>query len=364
VKQVVRSRRTLAALLVIVCAAAAASAASLASSGTAFRPAVPSVLTGPPAPATKAQWAKIVAAAKKEGSVTLYTSQNPIFLADTAKAFKAKYGIDLTVNRNIDSVLTQQVNAEKAAGKLNVDVWVIASLPIVLGAQPPHNDWLVNAVGPDLFAKAYDRKVFGGPGKANITGEATLGIAWNTNQYPKGLKDLPDLLDPALKGKIGAVIPAAPSLVDWYHWVEETYGKAFVPKLAAQSPKLYPSSLPMTQAVVSGEISAGSFTSANALDLQQQGAPIRWLVPKGSKGWNAPWWGMVMKGAPHPNAAQLLMDYLNTKEGQQTSEHHTGSVLKGVPETFFLVPRKQNLKELTPAKVTEYQNYWNGLFRK
>jgi iron(III) transport system substrate-binding protein len=363
VKQLVRSRRVLAAVLAFVFAAAAVGAAFTTSSAGASG-ALPDLLTAAPKPATKAQWAKIVAAAKKEGSVTLYTSQNPVFLADTAKAFEKKYGIKLTVNRQIDSVLTQQVNAEKAAGKLNVDVWVIASLPVVLGAQKPQNQWLVNAVGPDLYVKAYDRKLFGGPGKANIVGEAVLGIAWNPSQHSKGLKDLPDLLDPALKGRIGAVIPSAPSLVDWYHWVEETYGKNFVVRLSQQNPKLYASSLPMTQAVVSGEISAGSFIAANAVDLHEQGAPINFLVPKGQKGWNAPWWGMVMKGSPHPNAAQVLMNYLVTKEGQQTSAHRTGAVLKGVSQTFYLVPRKQNLKELTPAKVTEYQNYWNGLFRK
>src|SRR5213075_1395568 len=94
-----------------------------------------------PRPATKAQWAKIVAAAKKEGSVTLYTSQNPIFLADTAKDFEAKYGIKVTINRQIDATLAQQVSAEKSAGKLNADVLVIASRPIVLGAQKAQNQW-------------------------------------------------------------------------------------------------------------------------------------------------------------------------------------------------------------------------------
>jgi iron(III) transport system substrate-binding protein len=362
-KEMVRSRRALAAVLVVLFAAAAASATSIASSASSSA-AGPDRLTQAPKPATKAQWARIVAAAKREGAVTLYTSQNPVFLADTAKAFERKYGIKLTVNRNIDSVLTTQINAEKAAGKLNADVWVIASLPTVLGAQKPRNQWLENAVGPNLYAKAYDRERFGGPGKANIVGAAVLGIAWNTSQYRKGLKDLPDLLDPALRGRIGAIIPSAPSIVDWYLWVEQTYGKNFVRRLAAQNPKLYPSSLPMTQAVVSGEISAGSFIAANAIDLREQGAPINFLVPKGQRGWNAPWWGMVMKGSPHPNAAQLLMDYLVTKEGQATSSRRTGAVVRGVPRAFYLVPRKQNLKALTPAKVAEYQNYWNGLFRK
>src|SRR2546422_543748 len=78
----------------------------------------------------------------------------------------------------------------------------------------------------------------------------------------------------------------------------------------------------------------------------------------------APWWGMVLRKAPHPNAAQLLMNYLVTKEGQQSSQRHLGAVLQKVPDTFYVEPRKQNLLLLTPQKVTEFQNYWNGLFKK
>jgi hypothetical protein len=38
--------------------------------------------------------------------------------------------------------------------------------------------------------------------------------------------------------------------------------------------------------------------------------------------------------------------------------------LNHVPDTFYVEPRKQNLLELTPAKVTAFQAYWNGLFKK
>jgi iron(III) transport system substrate-binding protein len=364
VKRTIRSWLVL-GVLALLCAAAATSAAYAASSSSSSsaKSVLARLATGAPRPATKKQWAKIVAQAKKEGSVTLYTSQNPLFLQDTVKAFKARYGITLTINRNVDGVLTQQVGAEESSGKVNADVVVIASLPTVLGFQKAPNLWATNEVGPDLYKRAYNRKLFGGPGKANIVGEAILGIGWNTSLYPKTIKDLPDLLDPSLKGKLGVVKPTSPSLVDWYLWVESRFGKAFLSKLAAQQPKVYTSSLPMTQAVASGEISVGSFVATSALDLKAQGAPINFVVPGGRlHGWNAPWWGMVLKKAPHPAAAQLLMDYLVTKEGQATSQQKLGVVLKGIPGTFYIKPRKQNLVALAPAKVTAFENYWASLF--
>jgi iron(III) transport system substrate-binding protein len=354
VKQLLTSRRVLAT--VVVAAVAAAAAGTALSAGT--------VSSAPPKAATAKQWASIVAAAKKEGSVTLYTSQNPVLLATMAKEFQAKYGITVTINRQIDGTLTTQVNAEITSGNVKDDVLVIASKPLVLGAQKPQNNWAAAAVGPDLYVKGYDRTKFGGPGKANVVGLAILGVSQNTGLYSKPIKDLPDVIDPALKGRIGVVSPSAPSLVDWYLWVQQTYGKAFLTKLAELNPKIYVSSLPMQQAVISGEISVGTFTPTSALDDKANGAPINYLIPKGAKDWNAPWWGMVLRKAPHPNAAQLLINYMVTKEGQQSSQRHLGAVLQNVPDTFYVEPRQQNLLSLTPTKVTEFQAYWNGLFKK
>jgi iron(III) transport system substrate-binding protein len=361
VKRLLSSRRVLVAVVVVAGVAAVAAGTATPAPSTS---ALDKLLTGPPRAATAKQWSTIVAAAKKEGSVTLYTSQNPALLAQTAKDFQAKYGISVTVNRQIDSTLTTQVNAEMGSGKVNDDVFVIASKPLVLGAQKPQNNWVVNAVGPHLYAKGYDRALFGGPAKANIVGLAILGITWNTSLYSKTVKDFPDVLDPSLKGKIGIVSPGAPSLVDWYLWLQDTYGKSILTKLAAMNPKVYVSSLPMEQAVISGEISVGTFTPTSALDDKAKGAPVNYLIPKGAKDWNAPWWAMVLRNAPHPNAAQLFLDYLVTAAGQQSSQRHLGAVLKNVPDTFYVEPRKQNLLALTPQKVTEFQNFWNGLFKK
>lgn len=362
-KHLFKSRRTLAAVSAVVIVVAAAGTAASAP-GSSGKDALAGLLTGPPRAATKAQWAKIVAAAKQEGSVTIYTSQNPVLMAQAAKDFQAKYGISVTINRQIDGTLATQMNAEFTSGNVKDDILVLASKPLVLGAQKAKNDWATNMVGPDFYSKGYDRTTFGGPIKANIIGLAILGISWNTGLYSKTIKDIPDVIDPSLNGKIGIVNPSAPSLVDWYLWLQATYGKSILTKLAAMNPKIYVSSLPMEQAVIAGEISVGTFTPTSALDDKANGAPINYVIPHGTKDWNAPWWAMVLKKAPHPNAAQLFVDYLVTKAGQQSSQRHLGAVLRDVPDTFYVTPRKQNLLDLTPQKVTEFQAYWNSVFKK
>jgi iron(III) transport system substrate-binding protein len=235
----------------------------------------------------------------------------------------------------------------------------------VLGAHQEQNRWAVEAVGPALYANTLNRTIYAKPGKAVVVGAALLGAAWNTSQWPSGIKDMTDFLNPRLKGRIGVIIPSAFSIIDWYKWVEENWGRSLITRLAAQEPKLYTSSLPMTQAVASGEIAAGTFVAASAEDLKEQGAPIDVRVLSGKKSgqWNAPWWGMVLRRAPHPNAAQFIFNYMFTREGHALISKRTGSPLRGVPKTHFVQPRNQNLKESTPAKVAEFQGWWDGLFR-
>jgi iron(III) transport system substrate-binding protein len=342
------------ALVVPLVAALAAVFGSAALASQAQRAATPK-------PASAKAWKALVAKAKQEGSVTLYSSQDPTTLATFAAKFKERYGITVTWSRQIDSVLAAQVTAEEGTGNAKADMWVIASRPYVLGAL--RNGWAVNAIGPDLFNKRYDRAKFAKPGKAFAVGAAVQGIAWNTKLFSGRLRDYPDLLNPALAGgKIGVIQPTGPSLVDFYQMLDAHYGKDYVPKLAAQKPKIYLSTLPQLQAVASGELTAAALVGAAAIDLKAQGAPIEFVLPtKGA--WNAPWFAMVLKQAPHPAAAQLLANYMVTPEGQQAVNRRYGSVLKNIPDTFYVPLRAQKLSDLTSAKITAYQQYWSGLFK-
>lgn len=313
-------------------------------------------------PYTAAQWKTVVAKAKQEGSVTVYSSEHPVYLQDLANKFKERYGITVTVNRAVDTVLVTQVTAEHGTGNLKADLWISASKPQVLGALK--NGWVTDAKGPSFFMKRYDRARFAKPGKAFAVGTAVLGIGWNSKAFPQGVKDYPGFINQALAGgKIGVPDPkAAPAFIDFYLWLQENYGANYLARLAALRPKIYVSTLPMQQAITSGEIAATILTPATTRDLKAQGAPVDFAIPpKGA--WNAVWFGMVLKQAPHPNAAQLLADYFVTPEGQALVHKSYGSVLKNVPGTFYVPFREQKLSNFTPAKVKAFNDNWDRLFR-
>jgi iron(III) transport system substrate-binding protein len=309
-----------------------------------------------------AAWQHTIDAAKKEGSVTIYSSQGLDQLNDFASKFQAKYGIHVQVVRGIDGDLQTKVEAEKQTGHGIADMWVGASQN-PMQAKAASGDWFVPATGPDFNAADYNRADNYHQGDYFVVGAAILTFGWNTQAYPKGLKDYTDLLDPALKGgKIGVIKPTSSSIVDFYLYLEQNYGADFVTKLAAQKPRIYPSSLPMGQALSSGEISAGSFVQVQT-DAKKAGAPVDSGLA--SQAWGARFLGSVLKTAPHPNAAQLLADFMVTAEGQAAVMRLAATVLPNIPGAVTSTDkvRKQDLTQLTPDKVSAYEAKWNAEFK-
>ena len=317
--------------------------------------------TSAPAGISEADWDAIVTAAQDEGKVTIYSSQGLDQLNDLAERFSDEYGIELEVVRDIDSALIPKVEAEQQTGSGIADV--IAQASAAWSEQRGAEGWFVAPVGPAFDDPAYDRAANVSDNGFFTSSAAVLTFGWNTDQYPTGLTDYSDLLDPELAGgRIGVIEPAAPSIVDFWLYLEENYGEDFVTQLAAQEPKIYPSSLPMAQALTSGEISAGSFVQV-LVDEKEQGAPVDSGLA--DQVWGARFNTSILQTAPHPNAAQVLANFMITEPGQEAIARKAASVLPDVPGTVTTVDkvRVQDLSILTEDFVAEYQAKWNDLFK-
>lgn len=342
--------------LCVVLAVVFALVASTASGGHRRLSAAPSG----PTQLTSAQWNAIVAKAKQEGTVNVYTIGAPTGYQALAAKFKEIYGINVVVNRQVDNTLLAQINAEETSGKAIADVWVATAKPIVLGAL--EHGWVVPPVGPNFFAKRYDRTHYL-IGKAWMAGSSLLGIAWNTQAVSSGVKDMTDFLQPQFKGKLGIPDPRiSPTNVDWYRFMQDHYGSNFLTRLAAQSPKVYGSSLTEAQAVASGEIiGATQAAGSAAVSLKAAGAPIGFGLPaKGA--WNAGNIGMILKQAPHPNAAQVLANFLVSPTGQALAQQGLGALYPDIPGTYYSPPRVARANDLSAAKVAAFIDEWSKLF--
>jgi len=302
---------------------------------------------------------KIAAAAKKEGTLTIYTTfaekDQPALLGP----FEAKYGVKVVVWRaGTDKVLQRSI-AEGRANKNNVDV-------IHFGA--PEMEALSREKLLQAVTSPVHRNLQPGSVPRHREWAATLLSVWvqayNTNLIRK--QDLPktyaDLLGPRWKGKLG--IEAKNE--DWFASVVDVMGGGekglqFFRDLVAKnglSPRTGHTLL--NNMVIAGEVPL-------ALDIynympeqaKRKGAPIDWFVlePAVARSNSIG----VARRAPHPNAALLFYEYMLGEDGQRVlvkmdyvpSNTKVASPLKGV-----------KILQTDPIRTLDESDKWKDLFEK
>ena len=303
-------------------------------------------------------WNDVVAAAEKEGNVTIYSGQGTDQLEDLAAKFEQKYPkIKVEVVRGVETDFMPKVEAEARTGKGIADIFVLTDRSWLTA----NKDNFHAPRGPAFDDPAYDRAENVLEDSYFVTNAAVLTFAWNSKRFAGEVQDYSDLIDPALAdGKIGIPPADGASFVDFYKYLEENYGADFVEKLAAQRPRVYPSALPMAQALGSGEISAATFVQPQ-VDEQKAGAPVEWGLAKPS--WGARFHGALLKSAPHPNAAQVLADFMITSEGQRAIARKNASVLPDIPGAVDITENVRKPANLTPEQIREYEEKWNEMFQ-
>jgi len=309
----------------------------------------------------------LVAAAQEEGSVTVYSSQGLDQLNALGAAFEEEYGIPVEVVRGTDGDNVPRIETELATNTSGGDLVVTAGQPF-METQAAAGNWVDPTASPQLAGLAeYDAEQYMHEGNFFEVGAAILTFAWNTDDLPEGLTDYPDLLDPELGGgRIAVVDPAvAPVIVDFYLWMEESFGADFIEGLAAQDPRIYPSALPIGEALTSGEVSAAAYAApVQLVPAAANGAPVDFGVSEVGA-WGARYFGAIPKSSDSPNAAALLADFMVTARGQEIVQGASGSVLADIPGTLVTndLVRVTDLEATQPEPAAAYVEEWNSLFR-
>lgn len=283
----------------------AVTAAALASAGAVMAQASLATYTGAD------RMDKIVAAAKKEGTMTLYTTIAEKDVPKLIQPFEDKYGIKVVVWRAGTDKVLQRTLAEANANRNEVDavhfgspemealsrekVLMRVDSPVYAdlqpGSVPPHHEWAATLLS--VWVQAYN---------TNLIKKADL---------PKTYKDL---LNPKWKGMLG--IEAKNQ--DWFAAVVDINGggdkglKYFQDLVAINGISPRKGHTLLTNMVVSGEVPM-ALTVYNYMPAQakDKGAPIDWfaLEPAIARS-NAV--GVARK-APHPAAALLFHEYMLTQ---------------------------------------------------
>jgi iron(III) transport system substrate-binding protein len=305
------------------------------------------------------EWDSIVAAANEEGTVTLYTAQGLDQANQLKAAFEAEYpDITLEIVRDISSNLIPKIEAERQTGNGIADVYVSADT--AWWETTAAGGFIIPMVGPAFSDPEYDPALI----HADTYFEPSavvFGFGWNTNEVPDGLSAMTDVINPEFEGKIGVVEPSLEALVDFWKYLEEEYGEEFVTQLADLNPRIYPGAGPLREALASGEIAVSTYNSPMP-DLVAQGAPVDWTIPETA--WGARFYGGIVDTAPHPNAAQVLSNFMITRPGQESLVFNESvAVLPDIPGTGAEIGAVRVAPKYTPEEIAEYQEYWRGLFQ-
>jgi iron(III) transport system substrate-binding protein len=262
---------------------------------------------------------KLVAAAQKEGEVVLYTTLIvEQIVRPMIKAFRSHIsGVDVKFVRTDSPQQVVRLINEARAGRVQADVWHLSD-----GLQPLLQENLAapldlpNAHG--LPGELIDRK-----GNWVATNLSTRSLAYNTQLVPAD--QVPhshqDLLDPRWKGQL---VWHPNSIAGGYGFIGvvlesmgEENGLRYLRKLAAQNVVPLPvAARAVLDRVIAGEYAMGlDMNSSHAVISAALGAPVR-FVPLDPVTMTMQIAG-ISRGAPHPNAARLFLDFMIARAGQE-----------------------------------------------
>jgi iron(III) transport system substrate-binding protein len=296
---------------------------------------------------------QLVDAANAEGKVVLYASSSPADNARFVKAFNAKYPkIKVTVNRAAPTALNPQIEAEVRTKSSTADVYFTTDRQWLLD----HQDILTPLQTPRAAAQF-------GPwvsGNGRIVGFQFHpgGIEWNKSQLANGLSSFQDLAALPSGATIGVLDPKlSTGALAWEYYATKTLGDSWLKAVLSHHVRFYPESTSLVQAIASGEVEAGvpAFLSV-ARDAQRSGAPVASAV--GQPSIVSLLTTAIVTPGKHPDAAQLLVDFLLSPDGQAAMAQDKLSPLPNIAGSLGVVePGVTQIADLSTISAADQSAY-------
>ncbi len=261
----------------------------------------------------------LYASAKAEGAVTIYAA-NSADVAWIPRAFAARYpGIDVRYVADANTI--NQVLAEVTSGQKAVDlVWNSERLLLPLKEKEllESPDWVSLGVTPENV---------GAQGVMAITNSSTFAVAYRTDLVDRSHipNSWQELTDSAYHGKMATNQQSFISMVAGLGAVQGelkwlTYAKKFCEETGTEwtsgdIEKLLSTGKTQYVVATSYYLAAKWKESSNSIDF---------VIPQPAVITN--FGSVVMRDAPHPNAARLLASWLASSEGRISRERATSAV--------------------------------------
>jgi iron(III) transport system substrate-binding protein len=270
------------------------------------------------APAPAKITPQLVEAASKEGKAVWYTSVDLPVAERLAKAFQAAYpGIAVRVERSGGERIFQRISQEYASNIRAVDV--------VNSSDAAHfivwkRQGILLPYVPEDVAQHYPEEHKDPDGLFASWRIWLCVIGYNTKlvKPEEAPKSYADLLDPKWTGKIVKAHPGySGTIMTATYQISRDLGWDYLEKLSKQKVMQVQSSADPPKKLALGERAVmADGNDYNLVQMKEKGEPVEIVYPaEGTPIIVGP--SGVMKDAPNPNAAKLLMSWMFSQEGQQ-----------------------------------------------
>jgi iron(III) transport system substrate-binding protein len=305
------------------------------------------------------EWNDVLAGAKEEGELVVYTSSGPTEAA--FKRFSDTYpDIKITVERQPTADLITRLDQEISVNATGADV-------AVHGQEVWYADRGQDKSLAPLKLSPDSQKSFAGHEVDRYyvpVSKVPYSFAYNTTlgQPVETMEEFLQVVGDKPVGLHDAANAIATSY-QYYRW-QESYGDDFLDRLAAHNPAVFGSGSTMSQSLAAGEIVYGIAQSPGYIrSLKAQGAPVDEVILSDAVV-GAQYGPGILATSRHPNASQVFVNWVMSPEGQKILLEAQGGTVPTEVEGSL----KWDSVELAPWTPDEQEGWlkeqWNTALRR
>lgn len=280
-------------------------------------------------PSSAGEWERTVEAAKREGKVVVSIPASTELRRGIEKVFKQRFGIEAELNSGRAASLVGRIQQESKAGVPYFDLHMGGSESMVTGLlsegilasleqamilkeiKDPNNWW-----GGHIWVDNAKRYIY-------ASQAYQVELIWRNTDYvkPEEIRSLNDLLNPKWSGKIGYLDPRTPGAgASMWSFLWKLKGEDYLKKLAGQKLFLSRDQRVLAESLAKGKIAVlVGLSYYSLLPFAKAGLPVKSVPTPRDEVYVSGGSGNVtiIKGAPHPNATKVFVNWFLGPQGQE-----------------------------------------------
>ncbi|HEY3306390.1 MAG TPA: extracellular solute-binding protein [Candidatus Binatia bacterium] len=322
-------------------------------------------------PSSAGEWERTIEAAKKEGKVVVSIPASAELRKGIEKVFKQRFGIEAELNAGRAASIITKIQQEAKSGVPYFDLHMGGSESMVTGLL---SEGLLAPLEPAMMLKEikepnnwWNGHIWVDNAKRYVYASQAYQVEniWCNSDHvkPEDIRSLTDLLNPKWSGKIGYLDPRNPGAgASMWSFLWKLKGEDYLKKLAGQKLFLSRDQRVLAESLAKGKIAlVVGLSYYSLLPFAKAGLPVKSAHIPRDESYVSGGSGNVtiIKGAPHPNATKVFLNWFLGQEGQETYSRAMGQGTRRLDvdtkwlQEFGVIAAKDNL---TPEQYTKLEN--------